>query len=70
MRFIGREGKMIKIICFSIILICNIAILISSIIRYRTLEKMYKEILEEEKNDFIVKERKNGREKNGSNNVC
>lgn len=52
MRYIGREGKMIKIICFSIILICNIAILISSIIRYRTLEKMYEDILEEEKNDF------------------
>jgi len=51
MRYIGREREMIKIICFSIILICNIAILISSIIRYRTLEKMYKDILGEESED-------------------
>ena len=38
---------MIKIICFSIMLICNIAILISSIIRDRTLDKIHKDILEE-----------------------
>ena len=42
---------MIKILCLSIILVCNIVILISSIARDHILKKMYKNILEEESED-------------------